>query len=680
MILAGELALLRDIADVLRVRPIRTISRFAEDEIVLPTGPFHHQRFRLSRNPVARLLFVELESGRWRRVFVTGPNQDGKTLLGFVIVVMYILFELREPVILGVPSLNVVNDKWKVDLRPVIKASRYAEYLPKTGAGSKDGESVLFEFGNGASLRFMTAGGDDQSRASFTSPNVVVTETDGFDKVGGSSREGDKFSQLERRTLAFTDASRLIAECTVSFEKGRTWREIKEGSDSRIALKCPRCGEWVTPERDNFTGWQEAKTESEACRRAVIRCPECGQPWTNAERIEANHNALLVHKGQQVVDDHVAGGLPDTPTLGFRWNVVNSVMNPGRLARVGGIEWKAQRDPDEETAVRDVLQSQWATPARPPKEDVHALDYQRIMQRVLPKHPRGMLPDDTEWVTVGVDCQKRLLYWVVIAWRPNATPHVPIYGTVEVPCEVMSQEAALKAALHDLFKDEIEPGWPLLSGGRRYQTFSFVDEGNWTSTVRESCIELGIPGVYSVKGFGVLQRRTGQAKRDTGTKVLQVGENYNLLQSARGEQFIEVNVDKWKSFLHSRVTTPLGKPGAFTFYDPSVSPFSTPDRRSVVMPGNPAEHLSFAKHLCAEKQVMDFDAREGTVIRWEAISRNNHDLDASMLASVAGHAAGVRLLQAPPPADEQQHGSNSFDQQGGSPDGTNWATAHEGVH
>lgn len=239
----------------MRTPRLRTLTEFAEQEIVLPDGPYAGRRFRLNRAPAAALLFRELESGRWKRAFITGPNQDGKSLLGFVIPTLYLLFERRETVVMGVPSLEIVADKWSVNLLPAIRASRYRDLLPSNGRGSRGGDVTSVEFRNGAVLRFMTAGGDDQSRASFTSPNLVVTETDGFDEVGGRSREGDKFSQLERRTLAYGDRARTIAECTVSTEKGRTWQEYTHGSQSRIALPCPHCSAWVTPEREHFVGW-----------------------------------------------------------------------------------------------------------------------------------------------------------------------------------------------------------------------------------------------------------------------------------------------------------------------------------------------------------------------------------------------------------------------------------------
>ncbi len=45
------------------------------------------------------------------------------------------------------------------------------------------------QFTNGATLKFMSGGGGDKSRAGFTSRVVVIIETDGMDEAGISSRE-----------------------------------------------------------------------------------------------------------------------------------------------------------------------------------------------------------------------------------------------------------------------------------------------------------------------------------------------------------------------------------------------------------------------------------------------------------------------------------------------------------
>ena len=48
---------------------------------------------------------------RWWRRFVTGPTQDGKTLLSFCLPILYHLFELREDVIVGVPNIDMAQHR-----------------------------------------------------------------------------------------------------------------------------------------------------------------------------------------------------------------------------------------------------------------------------------------------------------------------------------------------------------------------------------------------------------------------------------------------------------------------------------------------------------------------------------------------------------------------------------------
>jgi hypothetical protein len=81
-----------------RARPprLRTMREFAEQEIVIPDGPFANRHFRCSRQPYTGLWFDALDSGHWNRCVATGPTQSGKTLACFIIPLLYHLFEIGE--------------------------------------------------------------------------------------------------------------------------------------------------------------------------------------------------------------------------------------------------------------------------------------------------------------------------------------------------------------------------------------------------------------------------------------------------------------------------------------------------------------------------------------------------------------------------------------------------------
>jgi phage terminase large subunit GpA-like protein len=599
---------------------LRSMRQFAEQEIVLPSGPFKGRRFDSARTPFAALWFAEMDRG-WRRFAAVGPQQSSKTLIGSTIPVLFHLFEAQETVIYSAPTLEMAQDKWQQDVLPVIAASRYRDLLPKGGAGSRGGESSAIVFDNGATLRFLTGGGADKSRAGFTSRILVVTEVDGMDEVSGASRESDKITQLEGRTAAYGDSARVYLECTVSKQDGRIWRELKQGTDSRVALRCPHCRAYVTPEREHLAGWHEAQDVLTAGDQTRIVCPACGVEWTELDRTGANRDCRLAHKGQSIdADGNVTGPAPKTLTLGMRWNAVNNLLMP--LHIVGQREWTARRAPDEEAAEREMCQFVWAVPPAPSKTAMANFDSATLTTKRMIGEPRGAVPADTEAITIGLDLGGWLCHWTAIAWRKGMRPHVLDYGRVEVPQDTMALELAILNALRQ-FRDEIcRPGW-----GGKTPAMSITDAGYLQDVVLRFCGESG-PTFLASKGFSSTSGR--KMLRQTGSKVLTVGEAWEFVALPDGNRILEVDVDRWKSWLHARLTTPLDGDGAMTLF-------------------HSTDHVSFGKHLTAERQVEEFAKGKGTVTRWEALNRNNHWLDATTLACVAGNIAGQRLIANPPP-------------------------------
>jgi phage terminase large subunit GpA-like protein len=621
------------VSSAAKVRKLRTLRQFAEQEIVLPSGPFQGQRLKVERNPWAGLWFDAVDSGHWRRFALTGVGQGGKTLAGSAIPVMYHLFECRETTVYAAPTLDMAADKWRQDVLPAIEASRFRDLLPEGGRGSRGGTALSIQFRHGPTLRFMTGGGGDKVRAGFTARAVVVTETDGMDEAGGSSRETDKINQLESRTNAFGDRARFYQECTVSTDTGRTWRELKDGTDSRIALPCPHCQAWVTPERQHLTGWHEAATVVEARENAHLACPACGATWTEDDRAAANRLGRLVHKGQEILPDGtIAGLLPKTLTLGFRFTAANNLLVS--MPRVAEEEWSAPRRTEPDSAEKKLRQFYWTVPSEAESVTISEMDVAAICGRTDARAPRGRVPADATKLTIGIDVGKWLCHWVAVAWRSGGTPHVVDYGQLEVPSQTMAEELAILSALREFRDDVCANGWPVLAKDGAPPTamrpsLTIVDSGNWESTIVAFCKESG-GGFLPSKGFGVKQLTRRRILSEPGYEAVAQPEGHNL---------VEINADHWKSWVHARLQTPAGMPGGLTLYHATAN-----------------EHLSFAKHLTAEKRVEEFIAGRGLVTRWEVVNRNNHKLDALAMASVAGHGVGERVVgpalpDPPPPAE-----------------------------
>lgn len=632
-----------------RARPsrVRSIRDFAETEIIIPDGPFEGRRFRCERQPYTRLWFEAIDSGLWNRFVATGPTQSGKTLACFLVPVLYHLFELGETVICGLPDMDMASDKWREDILPVIEKSRYRELMPSQGGGSRGGKVEAIQFLNGATLKFMSGGGGDKSRAGFTSRVVVITETDGMDQPGTSSRESDKVTQLEARTRAYGARKRIYLECTVSTQSGRTWQEYQNGTCSSILLPCPLCHQWVTPEREQLQGWQTADSQAAARDAGTFVCPSCEAHWNEEHRITANRQARLVHTGQRINDSGLIEGDPRrTETLGFRWSAVNNLFQTS--GDIAADEWRASRNASEENAEREMRQFVWCLPVLPSRWEETALQEETITHR-LAAWRQGLVPAEATHLTAAIDLGKYLCHWTLVAWLPGARGHIVDYGRIEVASTDLGVEKALLLALEQ-FKDQAIEGWeqalapnaaPDSKPQRVVPEVIWVDAGYMTEVVYAFCRRWD--GIYPSVGRGASQQRQQWYNRptSTGSVVKLIGEAYHMcrLHDTRDE-LLEVDADHWKTWVHQRLSTPLGESGAMTLFQ-----------------AEPHTHLSLAKHLTAERQTTEFISGKGVVTKWERIRRSNHWFDALYNACAAGHFVGVRLYgeepQAAPPARQK---------------------------
>ena len=607
---------------------------FAEQEIVIPKGPFAKRLFDCSRQPCAAKWFELVDSGLWNRHFATGPTQSGKTFCCFVIPAMYHLFEIQdESIVLLAPKMEINRDKWFDDLLPAIQASRYKDQLPTKGPGSEGGFADSIRFKNGTTLKFMTGGGDDKNRASFTTRVVIVTEVDGMDTASEASRETDPITQTEARTLSHGKRKRIYGECTVSIESGRTWQELTNGTNTRLAVQCPVCKDHVTPEREDLLGWQEAENVIEARERSAFACPSCGVLWDDARRHAANESMLCVHRGQSIVDGIVTGELPKTDTLGFRWNAFNNQF--WEIADIGADEWKASHSASPDNAEKEQLQFKWAKPYKPDIEASVNLDQKMILARAG-SMPEGLLPADTLYLSCGIDLGMYLSHWVTIAATKNGTIMEIQYGEIEVHSKTIGVERALRQCLHE-WKDMCDHGWPLPDGTMRIVDRGIVDSGyqgiRGSNVVYKFIQEHGGGRYWAADGRGTAE--DGHQSYSHPTQITHktplIGEQYHVTNTESGYMIVAINANHWKSWVHRRLATPIGAHGAMVLHK-----------------ADGLAHLSYAKHLTAERAETVFKPSKGNIEVWNKISKHNHKFDATYYACVGLDMAGFRIIEDQP--------------------------------
>lgn len=616
--------------DQCRAPVVRSIAQWTEDELILPSGPYKGERYRHRRHPASRLWFEALDAGHWNRFSASGPTQNGKTLMCYVAPILYHLFELQETVVVGLPTMAMAQDKWTEDLLPAIEASRFANLLPTSGEGSRGGQvKRAIRFRNDVTLRFMAAGGSDKQRAGYTSRVLAITETDGMDEPGETSREADAIEQLEGRTRAYGNSKRVYLECTASIEKGRIWQEITNGTNSRIHRPCPYCGHYVAPEREHLVGWQDAESELEAADKSHWICPDCAHAWTDDERHAIAGQAVLVHRGQKVLaNGQVVGDLPPTKTLGFRWSAIDNPF--ASVADLGAEEWKAQRAADAESAEKKQRQFVWCLPYDPPEVELTPLTAEQVQQRAVALK-KGIVPEDCVGITIGIDTGKRILHWEAKAQRSTGGVAVIEYGSLPVESDKLGTIKALVLAFVDL-QQYFLAGWRSTAGRLWTPAQVWIDSGyhEHREAVYEFCrqankgLKAGTEIYRPAKGFGEGQKQMTRyvAPKAKTADVRYIGREYHLTwQRPAKLLLVHVNADHWKSEFHQRLAMPPDEPTAITLYQAASS----------------AEHLEYSRHITAERQIEKWLPGRGTVLVWERVERANHYLDAGYLATAAAH-------------------------------------------
>lgn len=623
----------REYLGAMRPRRIRTFRRFCEQELVIPEGEYAGEPFDASIQPYSGLFLDAVDSGLYRRYWVTGPAQSGKTLLCVIAFVLWYLFEHVNSVVFGVPTMRVSRNKWTRDLLPAIEQTRYRELLPRRGAGSKGGTQLEeVQFAHGRALMFLGGGGRDEERAGVTAPVVVVTEADKLQGRISTSEETDRLSQIESRNAASGDRGVFLGECTVTTAHAPTWHGITEqGTNSRIVVPCPHCNAWTTPEREHLVGWQTVDNKLDAVEKSHFICPACQQPLTDRQRVLSNRQGKLVHAGQEIGPDGVIHGRPKrTDTLGFRWNAYNNLFVTAGW--IGGEEYVAKRA-ESADAERKMKQLIWAVPYQPPERPTVELDETALTRRTGP-WPKGTVPAQAKWLTVGVDVRKHNLHWCASAWWGGATGVTLDYEIHEVRSDDLGEQLAVLNALRSL-RDQCLEGWTGETGGRRVPDRVFIDSGYLTSTIYEfvdSCASIvdaaGNPRFMAVKGAGVSQYKGRAYARPSAVtrRIVEIGESYHLTLTDGGLPLVILDADYWKTWLHSRLAGDVHQPGALVFF-----------RR------DPRAHTTWVKQLTSEQERIEDVPGVGYVTSWRHKRGENHWLDAQVYACVAAHHAGVRL-------------------------------------
>lgn len=615
-----------------QVNPFRSMVQFVEEDVRIPPGAKHGgERLRFDRQPIQRVFLQELDREYWLDVVCTGPSQAGKTMLCFDIPIAYYTAERKETVVVGVPDGAMVNDKWEKEIKKIFDASPdLRQLIPDTGAGSRGGkvkESVTLT--NDGSMRFMTRGGSNQSKAGFTARVVIVTEASGWTAGTETSAEADPLEQLRARQRSWDREERItIIEGTGTVKDDYPWSLFGTSSKSRLVSPCPHCGEWIQPERDNLKGWHQATSEDEAAASAYFECPECGDAIDDELRNWSVQQVRILH-GDQRVDrkGQVVGEMPTSRRLWFRWSGWHNLFSS--IGSLAVDEWqKLQCPPDslqEESAERKLCQFVWAIPYEPNLEDSVEIDAVKIAGRKAEQYGHDVLPEDTTHLTIGIDIGKRVGHYVVMAGRECGRIHIPDYGEFGIAGDKMDLQIAIRNALRKFHDRIVDPGFVIAnSGGEAISPGLVYCDASYQAHAVFCHWKEATGGKRRGQWLPVFGRGSGQmhaiytAPKKKGGGIVEIGDRWHVFRDKKFRGWAAMaDVDHWKDIIHGHLSIPKDAVGGMTLY-------AAPER----------DHQRIAQHFAAEERKIVFEPGKGSKVVWDRQGKQ-HWFDSAVYARAA---------------------------------------------
>ena len=327
------------------------------------------------------------------------------------------------------------------------------------------------------------------------------------------------------------------------------------------------------------------------------------------------------------------------------------------------VSWEARFNHDEVSALQHAMNLKFQDEAafmseyqNDPLPDDTADDSLLSVDEICAKInglARRRVPLKCDRLTMFVDVQKALLFYVVIAWAEDFTGAVIDYGSwpdqhrheysladanpsIQTLFPKAGFEGALYAALSALTDECLGRDWEREDGAALKIERALVD-ANWgqsTDVVYQFCRQSSHAGVILPshgRYVGASSKPMTEYRKQQGDRL---GFNWMIPNVAgkRAIRHVIYDTNYWKSFIHARLAVPVGDKGSLTLYGRI-----------------PGAHQLFAEHLTAEYRVKT-QGRGRTVDEWKLKpqSHDNHFLDCVAGCAVCGSMLGASLPETLP--------------------------------
>lgn len=311
--------------------------------------------------------------------------------------------------------------------------------------------------------------------------------------------------------------------------------------------------------------------------------------------------------------------------------------------------WPERYNSDEISAIQNAMneyfknEESFYTEFQNSPEEINDVDYDVVSFAELKTKQngvkKGIIPRGCTKVVVGIDVQKNVLFYTVMAFDDKFSGHVIEYGT-------LPDQGKLDFTIHQLSHTLSELGATTQQGHliegltqlvqrlaqKKYKSQDgttygidrvMIDAGYETDTVRKFVLGSEHSNLCRItfgRAFGPDRKQLNHYRHKRGDTW---GWNW-YCPAGNNPRHILFDTNAYKTFLHQRIGLHTNDSGAFNLYK---------DKEY--------RHTMFCNHLLAEKPT-PVSGGGITVNMWKAsISKENHYLDTTILCYVAANEQGI---------------------------------------
>lgn len=258
--------------------PRLKVSEFADEHLVVTSGPLERSRWRTSFMPYQEGILDAFFEPGIEIVVLQASSQVGKTSAAVVLVAYHIVHD-PCPILVVEPTVDpMAKDFSKNRLDPIIQASPILEEAVSKKRQKDSTNTIQSKTFKGGSLSI----GGANSAASLAARTIRLLILDEIDRYPPElPGEGATIQIALKRTTAFGKRRRicLLSSPTLKGAPIDSW--FHRGDQRRFYVPCPHCG-YMHPYR-----WRNVKWTDKDPSTARLHCPECDYPIGESERVGA---------------------------------------------------------------------------------------------------------------------------------------------------------------------------------------------------------------------------------------------------------------------------------------------------------------------------------------------------------------------------------------------------------